>query len=105
MRLATITLDNGDKLTSTGDQDSLEKWVAGETKGLSVDFTVEYSDYVIPEETYREKRLKEYLKEGLTSDAMIVALWEKVVENRPEESNAIQLKREEIKIKFPKSSN
>lgn len=35
-------------------------------------------------------------------DEMIVALWEMVVENRPETAQALQAKREQIKQQFPK---
>jgi len=35
-------------------------------------------------------------------DDMIVALWEMVVENRPETAQALQARREEIKTQFPK---
>ncbi len=51
-----------------------------------------------PIPTYQELRKPEYPP---TSD-LIVALWEKVVENRPEEADKLQLKREDIKIKYPK---
>ena len=36
-------------------------------------------------------------------DEMIVALWEMVVENRPETAEALQARREEIKAKYPKN--
>ena len=51
---------------------------------------------------YSENRAKEYEKQGLTADKMIIALWEKVVENRPESADTIQAKRTEIKAKYPK---
>lgn len=35
-------------------------------------------------------------------DDMIIALWEMVVENRPETANALQARRLEIKEQFPK---
>jgi len=35
-------------------------------------------------------------------DDMIVALWEKVVENRPEMANELQARREQIKQDYPK---
>lgn len=35
-------------------------------------------------------------------DDMIVALWEMVVENRPELAQKLQARREEIKAKYPK---
>lgn len=37
-----------------------------------------------------------------SKEDMIVALWEMVVENRPETAQALQARREEIKAKFPK---
>lgn len=38
-----------------------------------------------------------------SKDEMIVALWEMVVEGRPETAQALQTRREEIKALFPKS--
>lgn len=52
--------------------------------------------------SYKELRAKEYLAKGLTPDKLIVALWEKVVEGRPEEADKIQAERIAVKDKFPK---
>ena len=52
--------------------------------------------------TVQELREKEYLAQGITDHEMNVALWEKVVENRSESANAIQIKREAVKTKYPK---
>jgi hypothetical protein len=49
-----------------------------------------------------EKRKTEYVKQGITTDALVVALWEKVVEGRPEASEAIQAVRTSIKMAIPK---
>lgn len=54
------------------------------------------------ENSVTNKRRKEYLALGITNDKMIVDLWERVVENRPEASNATQALRETVKQKFPK---
>jgi hypothetical protein len=35
-------------------------------------------------------------------DEMVVALWEMIVENRPEAAQALQARREAIKLQFPK---
>lgn len=51
---------------------------------------------------YEQARSEEYAKQGITADAMIVAMWEKLVENRPESADAIQAKRAEVKLKHPK---
>lgn len=51
-----------------------------------------------PEPTYAERRAAEYP----TTDALVVALWERIVEGRPEASEAIQKQREAIKAKYPK---
>ena len=56
----------------------------------------------LPSPTYQEWRAKEYLAKGLTPDKLIVALWEKVVENRPEEADKIQVERVAIKEQIPK---
>lgn len=52
--------------------------------------------------TVDELRKSEYEKAGITIEALTVALWEKLVENRPEAADAIQAKRLEIKARFPK---
>ena len=44
----------------------------------------------------------EYNKEGCTEKALLVALWEKVVEGRPEAADALEIKRQAVKIKFEK---
>jgi len=51
---------------------------------------------------YKEEREKEYEKEGVTKSEMIVALWEKVIEDRPESADALQTKRQAVKVKIPK---
>jgi hypothetical protein len=48
--------------------------------------------------SYKELRAKEYP----STDELIVALWELVVENRPESANELQAKREAVKQKYPK---
>jgi hypothetical protein len=49
-----------------------------------------------------ETRKAEYVKQGITTDALIVALWEKVVEGRPGAAEAIQAVRESVKLTIPK---
>jgi DNA-binding NtrC family response regulator len=48
------------------------------------------------------EREAEYTKEGCTEKALIVALWEKVVENRPEAADALEIKRQAVKEKIKK---
>ena len=52
--------------------------------------------------TYQELRAKEYLAQGITIDKMVIAIWERVVENRSEAANLLQAKREAVKAKIPK---
>lgn len=51
-----------------------------------------------PTPPYDELRRKEYP----TTDELIVALWERIVEGRNEASDTLQAKREVIKAKYPK---
>ena len=54
---------------------------------------------------YDKKREIEYIKEGVTTDKLVVALWEMVVEGRTSEevgAAALQAKREAIKTLIPK---
>ena len=58
--------------------------------------------YDVPEPTVEEMRRTEYTEAGATLDAVVVAMWEKVVENRPEAADKLQMKREQIKNKHKK---
>jgi hypothetical protein len=49
--------------------------------------------------TYAEKRAAEYP----SLSELNVALWEKVVENRPEAADALEVVRQQIKAKYPKT--
>ena len=51
----------------------------------------------------QELRKKEYFEQGITTEALIIASWEDVVEKRPEARIALQTKREAIKLKYPKN--
>ena len=53
-------------------------------------------------ENYSNERAQAYLNAGITIEAMTIALWERVVENRLELSNELQTIRIEIKNRFPK---
>jgi|7_EtaG_2_1085326.scaffolds.fasta_scaffold59575_2 hypothetical protein len=48
---------------------------------------------------YQRDRLKKYPN----TDDLIVALWEKVIEGRSESSDALEVKRQEVKTANPKS--
>jgi len=48
--------------------------------------------------SYAEARSREYPR----IDALVVALWERIVEGRTATSDSIQAKRAEIKAKYPK---
>jgi len=51
---------------------------------------------------YCRKRESEYTLAGLTDKALLIALWERVVEDNPEPSNSLQVERAAIKAKHPK---
>jgi hypothetical protein len=50
-----------------------------------------------PTPSLAERRVTEYEKQGCTQKALIVALWELVVENRPDAATALELVRERVK--------
>jgi hypothetical protein len=54
------------------------------------------------EKLYVEKRAIAYRAQNLSTHELIVALWEKVMEDRPEAANEIQKLREGIKLDNPK---
>lgn len=51
-----------------------------------------------PVPTYAELRAREYPP----TDALVVALWERFIEGRPEASEALEAQRQAIKAKHPK---
>lgn len=54
------------------------------------------------EEKYKDDRKFNYNGEGATIDNLIVALWEKIVENDSTLADELQTKRLAIKAQFPK---
>lgn len=49
----------------------------------------------------KELRRVMYDQRGATHDALIIALWERIVEGRPEKADKIQLIREAVKTEVP----
>jgi hypothetical protein len=62
----------------------------------------EIAPYEPPALSVEQQRQQAYLDAGITTDAMIVALWERDVEGRPEALNKIESQRQLIKQEFPK---
>ena len=52
---------------------------------------------------YLNCRKLSYQTSNLTNEDLIIALWEMVVENRPEKAQELQEKRNTIKEKYPKA--
>jgi len=67
------------------------KWVAEGNTPEPVDIEI-----VTKEEELR----RAYQEAGCTTDALVMALWEKVVENRPEAADALQVLREQVKVQI-----
>lgn len=57
---------------------------------------------IVAPPTYAELRRAEYDRRGVTAEAMIVALWERIVEGRPAASDALQAARTAVKAAYPK---
>lgn len=55
----------------------------------------------VPEDD-EDKRQRAYLEQGITPEAMIAALWERVVEGQVGATDALQAKRESVKQRIPK---
>ena len=51
-----------------------------------------------------ERRQAEYVKQGASTDALVVALWEQIVEDRPESADALQAIRAKVKLDIPKGA-
>lgn len=71
-------------------------WVAKGNKAEEVDLT--------PVKSLAERRQAEYVKQGASTDALVVALWEKIVEDRPESAAALQAIRAQVKLDIPKGA-
>jgi hypothetical protein len=55
-------------------------------------------DIVIGQQLPLAQRLEmEYLYQGVTDHALIIALWEKLIENKPDLANALQIVRDKVK--------
>ena len=59
-----------------------------------------FDDSRVP--TTDDLRKSEYDKQGASTDALVVALWEKIVEDRPEAADALQAIRDQVKLDIPK---
>jgi len=79
-----------------GEYELYKKWLA---EGGKPDVV---SDHV--EVTLEERRQAEYVKQGASTDALIVALWEQIVEDRPESAAALQAIRAKVKLDIPKGA-
>ncbi len=77
-----------DAQTLPTEQEIIDEWAVYEAERAAV--------------KYSEDRAAAYEAEGFTPDALIVALWEKTVETRPAAADAIEVKRQAIKARFPK---
>lgn len=74
-----------------------KKWHNEQPEESKLDMTDK--EEVIP---YDQKRKAEYEQNGLSSDALVVALWEKIVEGKDSTVNEIQALRVIIKEKYKK---
>lgn len=79
---------------NNGDFREYNEWLAKGNAKQVVD------DTWIP--TVEEKRRMEYDKQGCNDHDLLVALWEKIVEGRPEVADEMQAKRQAIKTDIPK---
>ena len=67
-------------------------------------YETEYNDH-FDSVSWIKNRENEYIKEGCTEKELIIALWERVVEGRPEASAALETKRQAVKIRIPRPTN
>lgn len=86
--------------TSNGREVPLTQEEIDEFNQREIDFAIELEARKTTQ--YQRDREKDYNESGSKIQDMIVAMWEKVIENRPESANAIQEKRLVIKDKYPK---
>jgi len=89
--------ENGDSYFVGGNVDYVEylNWINSGNTPEEINIT--------PTPTASELRKQAYDIAGCDANSLIVALWELVVEDRPESANALQAKRLEVKDLYPKN--
>ena len=97
-------INNGIKGFQIFDESGNEYFIQEATEELAIQKynEIKYREANPLPPTTEELRQKEYLAKGLTPEKLIIALWEKVVEGRPEEADKIQAERIAIKQQIPK---
>ncbi len=107
-RTATFSETNKPKTMGAGLWNEMQEWLKISGNEIEPQFTTE-EQVVKDNEAAAEaavawigEREAEYIKEGCTPKALIIALWERVVEGRPETSDALEIKRQAVKIRIPK---
>ena len=93
-------INNGIKGFQIFDEENNEYFLTEATEELAIEKynAIKFREANPPPPSYQELRAKEYP----STDKLVVALWELVVEKRPETANELQAKRELIKLKYPK---
>jgi hypothetical protein len=84
------------RITKYGDALPEPKDKQGTDSSKKETYDDEYAD------TFGMHRENAYNKEGVSMNAMIVALWEKTVEDRADVATALEVKRQAVKKRFPK---
>lgn len=102
MNIARILIFKFPKCQFTiGDTYESLEWLETELPKPTIEEIEAYSkefDAYLESVSYIEGRKKEYPP----IESLITALWENVIENRPEKSLELQKTREEVKLKYPK---
>lgn len=72
-------------------------------KGRDLQLMDEDSPLVIAFRTPSKEaqRTTRYMEVGATPDQMVIALWEKIMENRPQAADAMQSIRQQVKQEIP----
>ena len=86
-----------DLLNSNNHEDAEFKITELENKDFEINNSIEKRQSI-----YIESRNREYLKEGVSRDVILEALWEAVVEKRTDKIDQLQPIREKVKNKIPK---
>jgi hypothetical protein len=83
------------KILVNGSMVYVDKYNVVVSVSVSGDFP---KDIVIGQQLPYAQRLEmEYLYQGVTDHALIIALWEKLIENKPDLANALQIVRDKVK--------
>ena len=87
-------------LQDDGDGTYIRSWMSGSPQPSEAEIETAHSEWQAEYDSQEYARLRK--PEYPSINELVVGLWEATVEDRPEASIALEIKRQQIKIKYPK---